>query len=109
MALELPVLGEGPNVSRAKGCFGPERYSALRGVDLPMDRVTKSPLLARAGDMAGSGFLPAETPLTMVPCRFDAPIGAKRAARRIETAVQIRRLFLFAGTASLTAAGGFEM
>jgi membrane glycosyltransferase len=74
-----------------------------------MDSVTKSPSLAPAGDMAGSGFLPAETPLTMVPCRFDAPIGAKRAARRIETAVQIRRLFLFAGTASLTAAGGFEM
>src|SRR6516225_9278527 len=109
MALELPVLGEGPDVSRTEGCFGPERHSALRGVDLSMDSVTKSPSLAPAGDMAGGGFLPAETPLTMVPCRFDEATGAKRAAAGIATAVQLRRLFVFAGTALLTAAGGFEM
>jgi membrane glycosyltransferase len=74
-----------------------------------MDSVTKSPSLASAGDMAGCGFLPAETPLTMVPCRFDEATGAKRAAAGIGTAVQLRRLFVFAGTALLTAAGGFEM
>jgi membrane glycosyltransferase len=73
-----------------------------------MDSVTKSSSLAPAGDMAAGGFLPAEAPLAMVPSRFDQPAGAKRAAG-IGTAVQIRRLFVFAGTALLTTAGGFEM
>ena len=74
-----------------------------------MDSVTKSPSLAPAGDMAGGGFLPPDTPLTMVPGRFDEPTGAKRAAAGIGTAVHVRRLFVFTGTALLTAAGGFEM
>jgi len=74
-----------------------------------MDSVTKSSSLAPAGDMAVAGFLPAEAPLTMVPSGFDEATRAKRVRGRIETAVQLRRLFVFAGTALLTAAGGLEM
>src|SRR5258708_13547303 len=45
----------------------------------------------------------------MVPCRLDQGTLAKRRPARIETALALRRLFVFVGTALLTAAGGYEM
>ncbi|HTO64229.1 MAG TPA: glucans biosynthesis glucosyltransferase MdoH, partial [Bradyrhizobium sp.] len=74
-----------------------------------MDSVTKSSSLAPAGDVTANGFLPVEAPLAMVPCRLDEPASARPATVGIGTAVHLRRLFVFAGTALLTAAGGLEM
>src|SRR5258708_25521850 len=45
----------------------------------------------------------------MVPCRLDQGTLTKRRPARIETALALRRLFVFVGTALLTAAGGYEM
>src|SRR5260370_28606351 len=45
----------------------------------------------------------------MVTCRLDQGTLAKRRPARIETALALRRLFVFVGTALLTAAGGYEM
>ncbi len=74
-----------------------------------MDTLKKSASLAPSSDPAGQGFLPAESPLSMVPCRFDQPTEAKQRPARSETALALRRLFILAGTALLTAAGGYEM
>jgi membrane glycosyltransferase len=74
-----------------------------------MDTLNKSPSLAPGPDMAGDAFLPTESALSMVPCRLDQGTLTKRRPARIETALALRRLFVFVGTALLTAAGGYEM
>jgi membrane glycosyltransferase len=74
-----------------------------------MDTLKNQSSLAPGTNLAGEAFLPAESALAMVPCRLDQPADAQRVPARIETALVVRRLFIFVGTASLTAAGGFEM
>jgi membrane glycosyltransferase len=74
-----------------------------------MDSLTQSPLRVSTEDIAAGGFLPAETPLAMLSHRLDEPMRAQRAAAGIGAAVHLRRLFVLAGTALLTAAGGLEM
>ena len=74
-----------------------------------MDTLKTSGSLAPGADISGPGFLPAENALPMVPCRLDQPIETKRIPARIETGLALRRLFIFVGTALLTAAGGYEM
>ena len=74
-----------------------------------MDTLNKSPSLGPGADMAGDALLPTESALSMVPCRLDQGTLTKRRPARIETALALRRLFIFVGTALLTAAGGYEM
>jgi len=74
-----------------------------------MDTLNKSPSLASGPDIAGDAFLPTESALSMVPCRLDQGTLTKRRPARTETALALRRLFVFVGTALLTAAGGYEM
>jgi len=74
-----------------------------------MDTLNKSPSPAPGPDIAGDALLPTESALSMVPCRLDQGTLAKRRPARIETALALRRLFVFVGTALLTAAGGYEM
>jgi membrane glycosyltransferase len=74
-----------------------------------MDTLNKPASLAPSADTAGEGLLPAESALAMVPCRLDQAPEVKRRPARIETAFALRRLFIFVGTALLTAAGGYEM
>lgn len=74
-----------------------------------MDTLNKPASLAPSADTAGEGLLPAESALAMVPCRLDQAPEVKRRPARIETALALRRLFIFVGTALLTAAGGYEM
>jgi membrane glycosyltransferase len=74
-----------------------------------MDTLNKSPSPAPGPDIAGDAFLPTESALSMVPCRLDQGPPTKRGPARIETALALRRLFVFVGTALLTAAGGYEM
>jgi membrane glycosyltransferase len=45
----------------------------------------------------------------MEPCRLDQPVERKPAIAPVETSFLFRRLLIFAGTALLTAAGGYEM
>src|SRR5260370_34633807 len=75
-------------------------------MDLSMDTLNKSPSPAPGPDIAGDALLPTESALSMVPCRLDQGTLAKRRPARIETALALRRLFVFVGTALLTAAGG---
>jgi membrane glycosyltransferase len=74
-----------------------------------MDTLNKSASPAPGADIAGDAFLPTESALSMVPCRLDQGTLTKRRPPRIETALALRRLFVFVGTALLTAAGGYEM
>ncbi|MEH2560673.1 glucans biosynthesis glucosyltransferase MdoH [Bradyrhizobium sp. AZCC 2289] len=74
-----------------------------------MDTLNKSASPAPGADIAGDAFLPTESALSMVPCRLDQGTLTKRRPARIETALALRRLFVFVGTALLTAAGGYEM
>lgn len=74
-----------------------------------MDTLTKSGDAPAGTGEPGAGFLPAESPLAMAPCRLDQPPEAKLTPPRIERALAVRRLVIFIGTALLTAAGGYEM
>lgn len=55
------------------------------------------------------GFLPAENPLAMNPAQLwdDAPAG--RAPKKHASMMPLRRVYIFAGTALMTLAGGYEM
>jgi membrane glycosyltransferase len=72
-----------------------------------MDALNQSP--APADSAVCGRFLPPERPLAMVPCRLDRTAAAPRAAARPGTSLALRRLFIFAGTAVLTLAGGYGM
>lgn len=74
-----------------------------------MDTLNKSPSLAPGPNIAGDALLPTESALSMVPGRLDQATLSKRRPTRIETALALRRLFVFVGTALLTTAGGYEM
>jgi membrane glycosyltransferase len=74
-----------------------------------MDTLMKSPLPGAGSDVPGEEFLPAESALPMLPCRLDQPAMPKQAPAHLETALTLRRLFILVGTASLTAAGCYEM
>jgi len=72
-----------------------------------MDALKTSPALPRS--VAVGRFLPPESGLAMEPCRLDQPTERKRAPAPLQIALLFRRLFIFAGTALLTIAGGYEM
>jgi membrane glycosyltransferase len=74
-----------------------------------MDTLNKPASLAPSADTAGEGLLPAESALAMAPCRLDQAPEVKRRSACIETALALRRLFIFVCTGLLTAAGGYEM
>jgi membrane glycosyltransferase len=54
-------------------------------------------------------FLPQESPLTMLPCRLDNAAGVRQSQAPASASLMVRRLFIFAGTALLTLAGGYGM
>lgn len=72
-----------------------------------MDTLKKSPTLPP--NAAVDRFLPPESGLAMEPRQFDRSGERKRTPARLETALALRRLFIFLGTALLTIAGGYEM
>lgn len=74
-----------------------------------MGTLTKPGPAPAGDDGPDEGFLPAETPLPMAPCRLDRPPETRLTPPRIESALAVRRLVLSMGTALLTAAGGYEM
>jgi membrane glycosyltransferase len=73
-----------------------------------MDTLKESPRLAASAEIRDE-FLPEESALAMLPCRFDLPVAPQRTPARIETALALRRVVVFLGTVLLTAAGGYEM
>lgn len=54
-------------------------------------------------------FLPQESPLSMLPCRLDRAADDRRSQALTSASLTLRRLFIFAGTALLTLAGGYGM
>ena len=54
-------------------------------------------------------FLPQESPLSMLPCRLDHAVDVRRSQALTSASLMVRRLFIFAGTALLTLAGGYGM
>lgn len=72
-----------------------------------MDALKKSP--SPPGAAVVDKFLPPENALSMVPCRLDRPTQRKRTPAPQGNALLLRRLFILAGTALLTAAGGYQM
>lgn len=72
-----------------------------------MDTLKKSPSLAPSA--VADRFLPPESALSMEPCRLDRPKEPRRRPASLQAALPLRRLFIFAGTALLTAAGGYQM
>jgi membrane glycosyltransferase len=54
-------------------------------------------------------FLPQESPLAMLPCRLDRAADIRQSQARTSASLTARRLFIFAGTALLTLAGGYGM
>ena len=71
-----------------------------------MDTLKKSPAPVRG---VIEHFLPAESRLSMEPCRLDWTRDGKRAFDPLQTALLLRRLFIFVGATLLTIAGGYEM
>ena len=71
-----------------------------------MDTLEKSPAPARS---VIEHFLPAESRLSMEPCRLDRTKDGKRPFDPLHTALLLRRLFIFVGATLLTIAGGYEM
>jgi membrane glycosyltransferase len=67
----------------------------------------RSPAAIRAED--GYGFLPAENPLAMVSSRLWSAAPPGRAPNQHASAMPLRRVYIFAGTAVMTLAGGYEM
>lgn len=57
----------------------------------------------------GRPFLPPESPLPMLPCQLDHAAESGRDPVHSGAALVARRLFIFVGTALLTAAGGYGM
>ncbi|MBR0849783.1 glucans biosynthesis glucosyltransferase MdoH [Bradyrhizobium diazoefficiens] len=104
MAFELPVRRQGADVDRAASVPDAERCADLRSLDLSMDAL-KQP----STPFPGNAFLPQESPLPMVPCRLDRTAGSRRSPVRPGDGLIVRRLFIFAGTAVLTLAGGYGM
>jgi len=72
-----------------------------------MDPLRQSPALPR--NAAVERFLPPESGLSMEPCRLDQAAEKRRAPAPLQTTLLLRRLFIFAGAALLTIAGGYEM
>src|SRR5262249_37663551 len=107
LAHELPVLGQEQDADRIASGPGPERCADFRSVDLSMDALKTSAVLPRK--VAVGRFLPQESGLAMEPCRLDQPTESGRSPAPRAIALSARRLFIFAGTALLTAAGGYEM
>jgi membrane glycosyltransferase len=71
-----------------------------------MDALKESPARPRT---VVNRFLPPESGLSMEPSRLDQPAERKRAPAPFEGALFFRRVLIFAGTALLTIAGGYEM
>jgi membrane glycosyltransferase len=72
-----------------------------------MGAVTSPHLSATSSDGTMRSFLPSETPLAMTPAALaEAMPGTRRPAA---PHVPVRRAFILAGTAALTAAGSYEM
>ncbi len=74
-----------------------------------MDTLKNSPSLVTSADTVNERFLPEESPLPMLPCRFDQPVEPKRTPSRSGAVMVLRRLFIFMGTVLLTGAGAYEM
>lgn len=72
-----------------------------------MDALKQSPAPPRSA--IGRPFLPPESPLPMLPCQLDGAAEFGRDPVRSGAALLVRRLFIFLGTALLTAAGGYGM
>lgn len=72
-----------------------------------MDPLRQSSALPR--NAAVHRFLPPESGLSMEPCRLDQSAEKGRAPAPLQTTLLFRRLFIFAGAALLTIAGGYEM
>ena len=72
-----------------------------------MDTVTIEPRPGLAG--TANGFLPAEAPLAMEPRQFGKVAEKKHPNTVPNRLIAFRRLLIFAGTALLTAGGGYEM
>lgn len=72
-----------------------------------MDTLKNSPSLLPSA--VADRFLPPESGLSMEPCRLDRPKEPRRRPASLQAALPLRRLFIFAGTALLTAAGGYQM
>jgi membrane glycosyltransferase len=76
-------------------------------MDLSMDALKQS--LAPPPSAPARPFLPQESPLTMLPCRLDNAAGVRQSQAPASASLMVRRLFIFAGTALLTLAGGYGM
>lgn len=72
-----------------------------------MDTLKNSPSLLPSA--VADRFLPPESGLSMEPCRLDRPKEPRRRPASLPAGLPLRRLFIFAGTALLTAAGGYQM
>ena len=72
-----------------------------------MDAVKQFPPPPRSA--LGSPFLPPESPIPMLPCRLGRAADSGRDPVRPGAALIVRRVFIFVGTALLTAAGGYGM
>lgn len=72
-----------------------------------MDPLKNSPSLLPGA--VADRFLPPESGLSMEPCRLDRPKEPRRRPASLQAGLPLRRLFIFAGTALLTAAGGYQM
>lgn len=72
-----------------------------------MDALKQSPASPRSA--IRRPFLPPESPLPMLPCRLDHAAESGRHLVQSGAPLIVRRLFIFLGTALLTAAGGYGM
>lgn len=72
-----------------------------------MDTLKKSP--SPSDSAVVHRFLPPENGLSMEPCRFDRPRQQRRTPAPLKNALPLRRMSILAGTALLTAAGGYQM
>lgn len=74
-----------------------------------MDTVAETRSPRRANGCLSSEFLPRDHPLEMLPSRLWSTQRTERAPCYPRTRLALRRVWIFASTAALTAGGGYEM